>query len=297
MRQLPGRWNRELVVSMITPSLKCWFTRLGSLLMVNSDQFFVAEWVGTAAIPGYRAAYLICINLYGVAVGVSMASSVFVSHLWESDRREQVRQLVRRNIRLGMLVMLCGVAAIVVSGEDLFNVWLSRGHFPGYPLLIVFAAILTLEAHSFMVSTASRATEDEAFAWSSLSSGILKLILAYFLIRRFGLLGLACSTLIAASSISHWYVPYRGLRRLQIPMRDHLVQTLLPVLGAFACALLGSSAVKQSLVLSGVWIRLVAINLVCGLTLAISAYFLALDAGQRQRVLRRIPLLASTFLG
>jgi O-antigen/teichoic acid export membrane protein len=114
----------------------------------------------------------------------------------------------------------------------------------------VFLIFETLEAQSYIVSNSSRATEDEAFALTSLAAGILKILLAFVLIRSHGLLGLALATMIALLLTNHWYMVWRGIRRLRIPLAEYFKEVVIPAIiwSAAALAFAGTTAMllKQS---------------------------------------------------
>jgi O-antigen/teichoic acid export membrane protein len=231
--RIRGKFDGPLVKSMISPSLRAWATGLGILLVLNTDQFFIASVSGAAQIPAYRAAYLVIYNLNmmsGIAAG---ASAVFISHLWQAGQIAEVHQVVTRNLRLGLGIMAAGGACILVLGPRLFDIWLGKDNFIGNPILGIFFILLFLEAQCFIITLGSRATEDEAFAFWALGAGALKLILAAFLGARFGLIGIASSTLIAQLATNHWYMVYRGLKRLRISFESHMVHVILPVAGLF----------------------------------------------------------------
>src|SRR4030095_12891502 len=99
-------------------------------------------------------------------------------------------------------------AFVITTGESLFNLWLGPGNFTGYRILAIFLIYETLEAHSYIISTSSRATDDEAFGVSSLAAGILKIGLALVLVRLYGLLGIAVATLLALALTNHWYMVF-----------------------------------------------------------------------------------------
>jgi O-antigen/teichoic acid export membrane protein len=214
---------------MIPPSFRAWLTSIGGVIVLNTDQLFIAKLDGATAVPGYRAAYLVFLNLAMVSVAVAGASSVFVSHLWEARQYDRVRRLVQRNLRFGLSLILCGGAAALILGRRLFALWLGPGHFVGYPILLTFFALLTLETQAFIISTSSRATEDEAFAPCALIAAVLKVAFAFVLGSALGLLGIALSTLFAQLLTNHWFMMCRGLRRLEISLLDHAKKVLAPM--------------------------------------------------------------------
>jgi O-antigen/teichoic acid export membrane protein len=285
---LGGRWNWQLVKSMVSPALKSWVTSLGGVLILQTDQFFVTQSKGAAGLPSYRAAYLICINIQMLAVSVASASAPFISQLWQAGRKEQARQFALRNVRFGLGVVLCGIAALLVGGEDLFTVWLGAGHFSGYKLLEIFSIIMIFEVQGCILTTASRATEDEAFASWSIAAGALKLLFSYVFLKYFGLLGIAMGTLAAQSLTNYWYMTYRSLRTLGIPMRSYSVTVILPLILVGASAWSAGWAARQALSHSMALIRLGGVALSCGSVLALSCWFLVLSSSHRHQISSRL---------
>ncbi len=157
--------------------------------MLCTDQLFIASYSGTSSLPAYRAAFVLTQNFALLANALGAASTVFVSHLWQEGDLAGVHRILRRNLGFCWLVMLSSSAFLIVFGRQVFDVWLGPGNFIGLPILGVFLATEIISTQSYVISLASRATEDEAFALACLASGILKLILSYFFIRAFGLLG------------------------------------------------------------------------------------------------------------
>ena len=194
--------------------------RDAALCVPPTDQLFIAKMEGAKELPAYRAAYLVLLNLNMLAVTIASSSAVFVSHLWQAGDLAQVHRIVQRNLRLGLGLMACGGACILALGPQLFEVWLGADTFIGYPILIIFFLLLFLEAHCFIITTSSRATEDEAFAAWAVGAGLLKLGLSYVLGLRFGLLGIAVSTLAAQLVTNHWFMVFRGMRRLRLSLRE-----------------------------------------------------------------------------
>ena len=286
--KIRGRWNAAAVRSMISPSLRAWLTSLGAVIVLNTDQFFIVQLKGAADLPVYRAAYLILLNLNMLSVTVAGASAVFISHMWQAGELEQVKWLVMRNLRFGLSIMVSGGACVLALGPRLFDFWLRPGHFVGYPILVVFFILLTLEAHCFIVATSSRATEDEAFAPWALAAAALKVLFSWLLGVRYGLLGIALGTLLAELLTNHWFMPYRGLRRLRMSLWQHLFGVLLPV--GLVFVMTGSAVwlVEKPLANVPLWFAVGTGVAVAGLVLAVALWLLVLDKSQRVRLLANL---------
>jgi len=279
-----GHWNFALIKCMAPPALRAWATALGLTIVLNTDQLFVGTIAGTAALPAYRAAYLILLNLNMLAVTVAAASAVFVSHLWQAGDLAQVHHLVIRNLKLGLGLMAAGGGCVLALGHHLFDLWLGPGNFVGYPVLIVFFVLLFFEAQCFIITTSSRATEDEAFAPWAVAAAALKLVLSAILGIRFGLLGIASGTLVAQLATNHWFMVLRGLRRLRMSLRQHVREVLLPV-GVLFVVTAGTVWLIVHAMSGFAPLAIVGAGCVMSATfLLIASWVLVLDANQRRRL-------------
>jgi O-antigen/teichoic acid export membrane protein len=288
---LRGHWNREVLRGVPSLAIRAWLTAVGTVLVFNTDQFFVAATQGVEGIPSFRAAWVFVHNLTVLAVSVGLASSVFISHYWQAGDMAQVRRLVERNSRLGLLVMLCTCAVVVTAGRSLFDLWLGQGNFAGYRILAVFLISETLEAHSYIISTSSRATNDEAFAFSSIAAGILKIVLAIILIRTHGLLGLALATMIALLTTNHWYMVWRGIRRLRIPLSEYFREVVWPVLIWSSAALVLAALLAVVLRPASDMVKLAGAVSVVGTVFVLALFRLVMS--QHERTIIRVKLAAT----
>jgi O-antigen/teichoic acid export membrane protein len=282
---LQGKWDAALLRSLISPSLRAWITSLGIFVVMYSDPYLIAQLNGASQIPAFRAAWLIFFNLNALSIAAALASAVFVSHLWQAGRLLEMHRVVMRNLRFGLSIVSCGGACVLMLGPRLFNLWLGRGNFASYPLLAIFFVMFFLETQANIISTSSRATEDEVFAPWAVAAGVLKIILSLALGIRFGLTGIALGTLMALALTNHWFMSYRGLRRLGMSVWQHASRVLFPVSLAFAATCASVWLVEQPLSDAPNWIVVLAGGGVAGLMLAATLWILTLDKSERARAL------------
>lgn len=263
-------------------SLRAWVTSVSLVIVLNTDQFFIAGLRGAAQIPAYRAAYSVFINLQMLSVAIAASSGVFIAQLWQAGAVQRVHRIVRHNLLLGLSVMVTGGGCVLGLGQRLFNVWIGHGNFIGLKISSVFFLLLFLETQSFIIATSSRATEDEAFALCAVTAAILNITLSFALGIKFGLCGIALATLLAQMATSHWFMCYRGLHRLQLNVRSHFTEVLAPI-GILFCLTFGIVR-GTSIWMAGYkdWTTVVVAMLIAGSLLGCSIWLLVLDKSQRQ---------------
>ncbi|RMD70859.1 MAG: lipopolysaccharide biosynthesis protein, partial [Cyanobacteria bacterium J149] len=212
---------------MLKPSLYAWLTGLGSFLILRTDDYFIAFLGNITEIPLYRATYQLVSNPYMIAMPIVGASSIFISHMWEAGEIKKIHELVIRNCSIVLSIMATGTSFILVSGQDFMTLWLGNGSFIGYPIIMVFCTMLTLEAQHASLASSSRATEDEKYVFSGILSGIFNVIFTWILIKPFGLLGVALGTMLAQFLTNNWYAVYRPLVRLKLSFKVYFRRVIL----------------------------------------------------------------------
>lgn len=223
-----GQPRRAVMAELVTPSLKYWVTEIGAVLLLRTDQLFIAGLHETWRIPAYYAAYSLVYNMAMVAMAVGDVSFVQISRLWRDGAIPAAHALVLRNTRVALALVLSGAATMAVIGESAITVWLGAGHFIGAPVLLTFCLMLVLFVQQSLMFGFARATEHEAFAGCYLTAGVLNIGLTWALASWFGLPGVALATLVAQALTTTWFVPASALRRLRIAWRDYAVQVQLP---------------------------------------------------------------------
>jgi O-antigen/teichoic acid export membrane protein len=286
--QLRGQWRGDTFREMLPLAARAWLTALGSTLLLYTDQFVITSLEGAKELPAYRAAWVLVHNITVVAVTFGTASGVFVSHLWQAEDLKQVHRVVERNVRFGWFTMLAGASVLLFAGDALFSLWLGPGNFVGYPILIAFLVTETLEAQSYIISCAARATGDEAFAWSYLLAGALKLGLSIFLAHHYGLLGVALGTVIALLLTNHWYVPWRGLRSLCYSRWHLVLRTVLPAVAWFGVLTAMMWPTRHWLAASSPWLQLIVAVVIVTILFSAALTVFVLEPAQRRQVWARM---------
>jgi O-antigen/teichoic acid export membrane protein len=285
--KIKGKWNTNYAKALIKPSLLWWLTDLGAFLILRTDAYFIGFFKGAAQLPKYQAAYSLVSNPYQIALAFASASPVFISQAWQAGDWQTIHKLTFRNAKLGLSIMAASVSFILMAGQEFMNIWLGQGNFIGYPVIIVFCIMLTLEAQHVILVISSRATEDEKYAPWALTAGFLNVIFTWYLIKPFGLLGVAMGTMFAQLLTNNWYAVYRPLIRLNIRFREYVHQVLvLWALTLLSCLIL-TWLTKQTLISYGIssdWSILLASAVVCSVVFCISFWCGILEKRQQKLI-------------
>ncbi len=279
---IKGVWQTGIVRSMAPVALKAWITAVFLLIVMNTDQFFIAGMQGAREIPAYRAAYSIFINLQMLSVAFGASAGVFIAQLWRAGEIVRVQRIVVHNLRLGLSIMVAGGACVLGLGQHMFNLWIGHGNYIGPRIATVFFLLLVLETQSCIIATSSRATEDEAFVLCAGAAAALNVALTFILGARYGLFGIALATLLAQGATSYWFMCYRGLRRLRMSLRTHVREVVVPVGTLLVITLVMVRSVVSLMGGRPDWLIVAVAVLATGALLSSSIWLLVLDSSQRK---------------
>ena len=291
---IKGRWRKDYATSLIKPAMLYWLTDLGAFLILRTDAYFISILKGVSNLPQYQVTYSLVANLYLVSVSMASASAVFVSQAWQAGNLALIQHWTFRNARIGLSLMAVGVGFVMTVGENLINVWLGKGNFVGYDILLVFCTMITLEVQHVVFAYSGRATEDEVYAPWALSAGFLNLIFTWILIKPFGLLGVAMGTMFAQMLTNNWYAVYRPMKRLNLSFRDYLKEVVswwaLLLVSSYVLSWI-SKQVMVSLNFKSDLAIVAASALVCGSLFATFSWNKTLTNAQRAGFISRAKML------
>lgn len=208
-------WND--VKPHIKPALDMFLISLGAFLVLNTDQYFIVQFLGTTALPDYAAAYRLVQVVFMFASTASAMCIPFIARRSAAGDSSGVHELLLINTTVGMLIQVGAVAVIAVFGDYIIRIWLGENHFIGWGVLWVFCIMLSLENHHVIFARFGlSATIDPSWGKMSLLSGMINLVLTFVGVQHLGLLGVALSTLIAQLLTNNWYAVAKTLRIIKM---------------------------------------------------------------------------------
>ena len=213
---------------MVPPSLRWWLALVGYFMMAGVGQYLIARFLGAAALPDYAATYSALTAVQGAMVGIVAAGSPLYSQLLKAGENAYVRETLLTLTRYSLGAIALAFGFLGVWGRQVFEFWLGKGHFVGYPILGILIVLMFAEAHQGMLQAACVAAEKLDFYKAVLVGGILTLGLSFILIPKFGLLGAAISALAGQATTQDWVTPKLAMRVLQIRYIDGLKRVLIP---------------------------------------------------------------------
>lgn len=206
----------------IRPAMDMFLISLGTFLILNTDQYFIVKFLGTAQLPDYAAAYRLVQIAYIFAATASTMCAPFISRKSAAGDQAGIHRMLMMNTTVGMMIQLSAVSIIAVFGDYIIELWLGPGHFVGWGVLWVFCIMLTLENHHVIFARFGlSAKTDPTWGKMSILSGVINLILTFIGIQWLGLLGVALGTMVAQILTNNWYAVVKTLQILKLRFLEY----------------------------------------------------------------------------
>ena len=214
-------WND--VKPHIRPAMDFFLISAGGFLVLNTDQYFIVKFLGTAALPDYAAAYRLVQVVFTFASTASVMCMPFISRKSAAGDHSGVHHMLMLNTTVGMMIQIAAVSLIAVFGDYILRFWLGKGHFVGWEVLWVFCIMLTLENHHVIFARFGlSAKNDPTWGKMSMIAGAINLALTFIGVQWLGLFGVALGTMTAQILTNNWYAVAKTLRIVHLRFADYL---------------------------------------------------------------------------
>jgi O-antigen/teichoic acid export membrane protein len=259
---------------------------VGGYVILNTDNLIIAATLGADRVSDYALLARISTILQPLALVFVTSVAPVVSRLSAENRFDDLRRILGQQIRLALLLVSLAGAIIAAVPEAVLTLWVGPGHFVGYPVLIVFLVMMTLEVHHVAHAVLVMATGKLPFAPWALGSGILNIAFSLLLVSHSGLLGVALGTMLAQLLTNNWFAPMYTLRAFSISLMRYGREVILPAI-LTGGLLYGVAHLARVLVHD--WSALASITVVTlAATCASLAVFTPISSRLRRRLIRDV---------
>jgi len=183
-----------------------------------ADVLFIGAAAGAAEVTVYSLTKLLCVYiedfLGGLAVTITPAASE------HSARARPLDELVIRATKLTLVLAGPAILFLTVFGTSFFELWLGPGFEGAGSILTCLAIAAFANVMQLPLNAALRGVGAVRFlAWAKVAQVGLNVALSWWLIGRYGLIGVALGTAIASTLVNVLVIPVRGCALLKVSLR------------------------------------------------------------------------------
>ncbi len=130
---------------------------------------------------------------------------------------------------IGFAVLIAGVLGLGLFGNSLLGVLNIETRFVPLTIFAIIAITEILDLHASFHATIYTSTNHVPFVLPATISGALIILIGFFTLPIYGLLGIVVTKFVVQWIMNNWYAPMLSLRLLKWPLRSYLYRA--PVYG------------------------------------------------------------------
>jgi O-antigen/teichoic acid export membrane protein len=267
---------------------------LGQKIAFSSDAIVVGIVLSVQAVTPYSIAGSLIQYVRTLLASTGKVFIPAVSDQHSRGRLSEVGRLFIEGSKFSVLVVLPIAAILALLGRQFIGAWMGPEHMDAAGLILSVLAVTQLfSAPNYIaVGVLYGMSKHMIIAWVRVGEAVVNVTLSVVLAKRFGLIGVALGTAISHIIVVLFVVPRLVCPKVGIGTADYLVKTYLRPILAAAPFLMAVFWVSASLELTSlIRFALTVVLLLVGY--APCAFFLALNATERERVRLRLRLGAS----
>jgi O-antigen/teichoic acid export membrane protein len=219
---------REVTGFSVYASIIDWANKLN----YQVDQVIIGMFLGSAAVAVWAPAERI---ISGVQRLTNQLNGVLFPTIVDSDTsqlRLRLQQILLQGTRISLAMVVPVSMALVLLAEPLIRAWLGKqaDAVAGcVPVLQILAVAVAVRVGSATGTTILKGTgKHRLLAWVNLSTGVVNAALSVLVIKYYGLIGVAWSTLVPIAFSSAFILYPAACRRVGVPLRRAVSESIIP---------------------------------------------------------------------
>ena len=240
-RYASGAEARELFMW----SWQLFLNNIAVVIIYQTDNIVVATGAGLESVTTYTLTSRLPLYALPVIFAISDSCLPAAVELCEHGNRNRLRDVYKRVLQITSAAAL-GVAAIAwVFNDDFIRLWVGSQNNGGRALTLLFAVILITRVLNQTASVVIIGTGKlRGVVFMSLAEAAVNLGLSLWLVKLYGIVGVALGTAAAGFLTSNWYVIRVVCRELRMSSLSYLRATAPALLASLPTAVLGMALLR-----------------------------------------------------
>ena len=203
---------------------------LGVGINYEVDTIVIAAFLPVQEVTFYVIGFNLIKYLRDLINASSMIVAPLASHLDAQGHSRGVSELLTRGSKYTLLLAYLGCAGLLCLGPDFIRVWMGNEYALRSSKVVIILAIglffsLTENIGAHLLFGLGKHGLN---VWCTGAEAILNLTASIFLVRHYGIYGVAAGTGLAALVVRGWFFPNAALKVFHVRWKEYLVRSVLP---------------------------------------------------------------------
>jgi len=196
---------------LLFPSILFFILMINAFIFTSTDNLVLTHLVGLKSITFYSLSYKLFAFPADFLGSIGVVLWPLLSCLSAENRKTDLQVYYTWILRYTIVAFLGPILFILMVSDILLEVWLGKGYFQGFPLMIIFASTTIIFAWGGIHALFCNSMGKLKFQVIASSFGvIINIVLSIILARKIGQIGVAigtlCGTLVGTALPLSWYV-------------------------------------------------------------------------------------------
>jgi O-antigen/teichoic acid export membrane protein len=205
---------------------------LGVGINYEIDAIVIAAFLPVQEIAFYVIGFNLIKYLRDLINASSMIVAPLASHLDAKGHSHGVSRLLTRGSKFTLLLAYLGCASLLCLGTDFIRLWMGNEYAvrSGKVVLILTIGLFFSLTENIGAHLLFGLGKHRLNVWCTGAEALLNLAGSIFLVRHFGIYGVAAGTTLAAVTIRGWFFPNAMLKVFHVRWMDYLKTSILPTI-------------------------------------------------------------------
>ena len=293
-----GHLQKKVLRPIFSHSAYSMLIGLGVGINYEVDSIVIAAFLPVQEITFYVIGFNLIKYLRDLINASSMIVAPLASHLDAQGHSHGVSQLLKRGSKYTLLLSYLGCAGLLCLGPDFIRLWMGDEYAvrSGKVVIILTLGLFFSLTENIGGHLLFGLGKHRLNVWCTLGEAALNLAASIFLVRHYGIYGVAAGTGLAALVVRGWFFPHAALKVFQVRWREYLAASVLPTVIPTLAFAGGILATRHFIPVHGYGTLCLAAmgGIVAYLPFL---YGMGLDAGERAQLRSRLKELFSTRFG
>jgi O-antigen/teichoic acid export membrane protein len=209
------------------------------MILLRTDPIIVGSFLSIGAVAQYGVALRVSENVFQLAKQYVNALSPSIAHLYGAKDDAGLSKLFVSSSRHATIAAGALIVGVVPWSDRLLLGWVGPKMLPAAPVMAILSLAMALCTVQMVVSNFLTFTDRHAktVPFTTVSM-LINVGASLFLVRRMGLSGVACGTLVSVVIVDVVYATWLGAKEFGVDWRSYVVQgPLRPAVCALAVTL------------------------------------------------------------
>lgn len=280
-------FDRSRIPQILNYSIHSFVVSVSSRVINFTDEIVVAIFLKVSDVTYYSIATSLVTYFEKLIWSGAGVFVPFISQLDANGEQEKVKNSFFCGSKYTLLMSLYIFAGIYLIGGDFVSIWMGKKYGDAVtPILLVLAMAKVISlSQSMSVARFFGTSRHQLLSKLNMMEAVSNLMLSIFLVRSYGMIGVAYGTLIPSIICNGLLLPLVTFREFKLSFIDFLLKSLIGPLSVFAITVV---SLQQLDIHSDTYISLILLGGIISITFFLLSLILVMNSAERSYVYNKI---------